>query len=113
MSKLQWTAMLLALVLTIPGCSGTETEQPEDSGELTTDTLPPEPAPLGQPGEAPAAEADGPLDAPPAEGPIEGPDADAKKPGGGVAGAIGRALLKGITGGSAADDRGEAPPYEP
>ncbi|MHC4178458.1 MAG: hypothetical protein ACYSWU_13185 [Planctomycetota bacterium] len=90
MKRITWTVVLLAVGLLAAGCTKVETD---DNPGPASGAQPADPAVPGQPAEN------------------EG-DAKSEK---GVAGAIGTALLKGITGGSESEkDRpDEAPEFEP
>lgn len=101
MKRIGWIAMFLGVALIVEGCSNTETQAP-DKKPVKQEPAKKQPA-QQQPADEQLA-APGPTE-PPAGG------AGAKKDTGKVAGAVGRALLKGIGGKSKTDDPGEMPEY--
>lgn len=99
MKRITWTAMLSVAALIAAGCAKVETENTPGPASDTqpVDALPAEPPPGSETAQEP------------------GEDDSQPKGEQRVPGAIGRALLKGIAGGSESDkgDPGEAPPYKP
>ena len=101
MKRIGWIAMFLGAALIVGGCSNTETQAPDKK------PVKQEPAKKQPAQQKPADEQSA---APKPTGSPAG-NAGAKEDGGKVAGAVGRALLKGITGNSEKDDPGKAPEY--
>ncbi len=99
MKRIAWIAMLSVAALIAAGCTETETDNTLDPASDT------------QPADA------GPAEPPAGSGTAQEPGEDDSQPKDKqrVPGAIGRALLKGIAGGSESDkdDPGEAPAYKP
>ena len=99
MKRIAWIAMLSVAALIAAGCAKVETENTPDPAN---DVQPVDAGPAEPPAGSETAQEPGEDD---------GQPKDEQR----VPGAIGRALLKGITGGSESDkdDPGEAPEYEP
>lgn len=99
MKRIAWIAMLSVAALIAAGCTKVETENTPDP---TSDTQPVDAGPAEPPAGSETAQE------PPGD---DGQPEDEQR----VPGAIGKALLKGIAGGSESDkdEPGEAPEYKP